>query len=130
VHIGAWQRSGLSQRRYCRTHRLTDTTFTRWLRAIADAEVAKIRAQNARILAETERDERRKHRKGRRFKLSEDKRNQAVQAFWAMHVETLNGEDLEAQPAPLARSDRQRRGCNRLARPASSQCSPENKQRC
>ena len=81
VHIEAWQRSGLSQRRYCRTRRLTDTTFTRWLRAIADAEMAKIRAQNARILAETKRGERRKHRKGRRFKLSEDKRNQAVQAF-------------------------------------------------
>ena len=55
---------GLSQRRYRRTHHLTDTTFTRWLRAIADAEVAKIRAQNARILAETERDERRRRRKG------------------------------------------------------------------
>ena len=90
AHIEAWQRSGLSQRRYCRTHRLTDTTFTRWLRAIADAEVAKICAQNARILAETAHDERRRRRKGRRFKLSEDKRNQAVQAFWAMHVETLN----------------------------------------
>ncbi len=90
VHIEAWQRSGLSQRRYCRTHRLTDTTFTRWLRAIADVEVAKIRAQNARILAETELDERRKHRKGRPLRLSEDKRSQAVQAFWAMHVETLN----------------------------------------
>ena len=90
VHIEAWQRSGLSQRRYCRTHRLTDTTFTRWLRAIADVEVAKIRAQNARILAETEHDDSRRRRKGRRFKLSEDKRNQAVQAFWAMHVETLN----------------------------------------
>jgi hypothetical protein len=89
VHIEAWQRSGLSQCRYCRTHRLTDTTFTRWLRAIADVEVAKIRAQNARILAETERDER-KHRKWRRFKLSEDKRNRAVQAFWAMHVGTLS----------------------------------------
>jgi transposase-like protein len=38
-------------------------------------------------IAETERDERRRRRKGRRFKLSEDKRNQA---FWAMHVETLN----------------------------------------
>jgi hypothetical protein len=87
VHIEAWQRSGLSQRRYCRTHRLTDTTFTRWLRAIADVEVAKIRAQNARILAETELDERRRHRKGRPLRLSEDKRSQA---FWAMHVETLN----------------------------------------
>jgi Transposase len=90
MHIEAWQRSGLSQRRYCRTQRLTDTTFTRWPRAIADGEVAKIRAQNARILAETEHEERRRRRKGRRFKLSEDKRNQAVQAFWAMHVETLN----------------------------------------
>ncbi len=90
VHIEVWPRSGLSQRRYCRMHCLTDTTFTRWLRAIADAEVAKIRAQNARITAETEHDERRRRRKGRRFKLSDDKRNQAVQAFWAMHVETLN----------------------------------------
>jgi hypothetical protein len=41
-------------------------------------------------LAETALDERRRRRKGRRFKLSEDKRNQAVQAFWAMLVETLN----------------------------------------
>jgi transposase-like protein len=90
VHIEAWQRSGLSQRRYCRIHRLTGTTFTRWLRAITDAEVAKIRAQTANILAETERDERRKQRNGRPLKLSRDKRSQAVQAFWAMHVETLN----------------------------------------
>jgi Transposase len=90
IHIEAWQRSGLSQRRYCRIHRLTDTTFTRWLRAITDAEATRIRAQNAKILAETERDERRRQRRGRPLKLSADKRNQAVQAFWAMHVETLN----------------------------------------
>ncbi len=90
IHIEAWQRSGLSQRRYCRIHRLTDTTFTRWLRAITDAEAAKIRAQNARILAETEHEERRTQRRGRPFKLTADKRNQAAQAFWAMHVETLN----------------------------------------
>ena len=86
----SWQRCGLSQRRYCRAHRLTDTTFTQWLRAIAVVEVARIRAQNARILAETEHDERRRHGKGRQFKLPEDKRNQTVQAFWVMHVETLN----------------------------------------
>ena len=72
---------GLSQRRYRRTHHLTDTTFTRWLRAIADVEVAKIRAQNARILAKTEHDERRRRRKGRRFKLSEDKRNRPSRRF-------------------------------------------------
>jgi len=69
---------------------LTGTTFTRWLRAITDAEAAKIRAQNAKILAETERDERRRQRRGRLLKLAADKRNQAVQAFWAMHVQTLN----------------------------------------
>lgn len=90
IHIEAWQRSGLSQRRYCKIHRLTDTTFTRWLRAITDAEAAKIRAQNAKILAETEHEERRRQRRGRPFKLTADKRNQAAQAFWAMHVETLN----------------------------------------
>src|SRR5712671_2674897 len=69
---------------------LTGTTFTRWLRAITDAEAAKIRAQNAKILVETERDERRRQRRGRLLKLAADKRNQAVQAFWAMHVQTLN----------------------------------------
>ena len=90
VHIEAWQRSGLSQRRYCRIHRLTGTTFTRWLRAITDAEAAKIRAQNANILAETEHEERRRQRRGRPVKLTANKRSQAVRAFWAMHVETLN----------------------------------------
>ena len=45
---------------------------------------------NAKILAETERDARRRQRRSRPFKLSADKRNQAVQAFWAMHVETLS----------------------------------------
>ncbi len=87
IHVEAWQRNGLSQRRYCRMHRLTGT---RWLRAITDAEAAKIRAQNARILAETEQEERRRQRRGRPFKLTANKRNQAAQALWAMHVETLN----------------------------------------
>jgi hypothetical protein len=66
------------------------TTFTRWLCAITGAEAAKIRAQNAKILAETERHERRRQGRGRPFKLTANKRNQAVQAFWAMHAETLN----------------------------------------
>jgi len=52
--------------------------------------VAEIRAQSARILTGIKRDEQRKRRKGLRFKLSDDKRNQAVRAFSAMHVETLN----------------------------------------
>jgi hypothetical protein len=92
IHIEAWQRSGLSQRRYCRMHRLTDTTFTRWLRAITDAEPAKIRAQYAKILAEH--GERRRQRRGRPFKLTANRRNQAAQAFWAMHVETLNWSEM------------------------------------
>jgi len=41
-------------------------------------------------LPKTEHDERRRQRRGRSFKLTANKRNQAVQAFWAMHVETLN----------------------------------------
>ena len=95
---------------------LTGTTFTRWLRAITDAEAAKIRAQNAKILAETERDERRRQRRSRLLKLAADKRNQAVQAFWAMHLQMLNWNGMTlthyaaaakiSQPAPLARSDR------------------------
>lgn len=112
IHIEAWQRSGLSQRRYCRMHRLTDTTFTRWLRAITDAEAAKIRAQNAKILAETEHDERRRQRRGRPFKLTANKRSQAVQAFWAMHVETLNWSGMTlthyAAAAKLSRSSLRR----------------------
>ena len=89
VHIEAWQRSGLSERRYCRIHRLIGTTFTRWLRTITGGR-AKIRAQNAKNLAETEHEERRRQRRGRPFKLTANKRSQAAQAFWAMHVETLN----------------------------------------
>jgi len=88
IHIEAWQRSGLSQHRYCKIHHLTGTTFTRWLRATTDAEAAKIRAQNAKILAETEHEERRRQRRGRPLKLTANKRNQAAQAFWAMHVNT------------------------------------------
>lgn len=84
VHIEAWQRSGLSQRRYCRDHHLASETFPRWLRAITDAETAKLRAQCAKILAEAERDERRRQRKGPLMR-SGDKRSRAVQAFWAMH---------------------------------------------
>jgi hypothetical protein len=45
---------------------------------------------NAKILAETEHEERRRQRRGRPFKLTANRRNQAAQAFWAMHVETLN----------------------------------------
>jgi len=72
------------------------------------------------LKSETEHDERRRQRRGRPFKLTANKRNQAVQAFWAMHVETLNWSGMtlthyaaaEVQPSPLARPDRRWRGRN------------------
>jgi hypothetical protein len=79
VHVDAWQRSGLSQRRYCRQHRLDTTTFARWLKVLADAESLRLQRH---FDAET----RRKWRPRRR---STDNRNRGVQAFWAMHVEAM-----------------------------------------
>jgi hypothetical protein len=80
--------SGLSQRRYCRMHRLTDTTFT--LGCARSPTRKRPKFVRKTLKSETEHDERRRQRRGRPFKLTADKRNQAVQAFWAMHVETLN----------------------------------------
>jgi Transposase len=84
IHIEAWQRSGLSQRRYCAQHRLTETTFVRWLRVLVDANALQ-------ITAELQRQERRERRRKRHFRLSSDKRSQAVQA-----VEALNWSGLSA----------------------------------
>jgi transposase-like protein len=82
IHIEAWQRSGLSQRRYCAQHRLTETTFTRWRKALGAAKAQQIKAE---ILLE----ERRERRRKRRIRLSTGMRSKAVQAFWAMHVEAM-----------------------------------------
>lgn len=79
VHVDAWRRSGLSQQRYCRENRLTKRTFGRWLKVLVDAESLRLQRHFAR--------EERRQRKPRR--LSTDKRNRAVQAFWAMHVEAM-----------------------------------------
>jgi transposase-like protein len=79
VHVDAWQRSGLSQRRYCRQHRLDTTTFARWLKVLVDAESLRLQRHFDA--------EKRHQRRPRR--LSTDKRNRAVQAFWAMHVEAM-----------------------------------------
>jgi hypothetical protein len=76
THLEAWRRSGVSRTEYCRLHRLTKSTFDRWLGALNSLESA--------------REEARKRRKRTREPLSTDKRNKAVQAFWAMHVEALN----------------------------------------
>lgn len=80
VHIEAWQRSGLSQGRYCKKHRLTRQVFARWLRAVDDAKTLQHKP----------------HRKRRRddSNLCKSRRSIAVQAFWAMHVEALNWSGL------------------------------------
>lgn len=87
VHVEAWQRSGLTQIKYCNIHGLERGTFSRWLNALTDAKMAKLRVE--RVAAE-----RNQSRKNKPLKLSSDKRNQAVQAYWAMHVEALNWSGL------------------------------------
>lgn len=73
VHMEAWRTSGLTVPKYCRQHRLTPDTFRKWRRELTDWEEQK----NQRRL-----------RSSRRFRpISADKRRQATQAFWAMHVE-------------------------------------------
>lgn len=87
VHVEAWQRSGLTQKKYCNVHGLERGTFARWMNVLTDAKMAKLRVERVRA-------ERNQSRKNRPLKLSSDKRNQAVQAFWAMHVEALNWSGL------------------------------------
>lgn len=87
VHVEAWQRSGLSQRKYCRVHKLTAKTFARWISVLTDAKSAKIRVE--RTAAE---QRAKRHRKG--GKLSTDRRNRVVQAYWAMHVEALESSGM------------------------------------
>ena len=47
VHVEAWQRSGLSRRKYCRVHKLTETTVVRWIDVLTDAKTAKSRVERA-----------------------------------------------------------------------------------
>lgn len=73
VHIEAWRKSGLTVAAYCRQHKLTPDNFRTWRREITDWEAQKtVQKQQWR----------------RRNKpISADRRRQATQAFWAMHVE-------------------------------------------
>jgi transposase-like protein len=83
THLDAWRRSGVTRTEYCRLHRLTKSTFDRWLSALNSLESA--------------REEARKRRKRTREPVSGDKRNKAVQTFWAMHVEALNWSGVSAK---------------------------------
>ena len=73
VHIEAWQKSGLTVTRYCAVHGLTTKSFNVWRREIAGWEAEKSALSQRR----------KKHHQP----ISKDRRRQATQAFWAMHVE-------------------------------------------
>ena len=95
IHIEAWRRSGLSQRAYCRRHRLTGKTFSRWLKVLVDDKVLRAKA-------EIEREKRLERRRRKGKPLSLGKRSRAVQAFWAMHVEALNWSGMSVTHYALA----------------------------
>ena len=90
IHMEAWQRSGLSQRRYCAQHRLTETTFLRWRKALMNENALQTKAE---LLREEQRERQRK----RHIRLSTDMRSKAVQAYWAMHVEAMTWAGMSAQ---------------------------------
>lgn len=73
VHIKAWRESGLSASAYCRQQGLTRSDFKAWQSEIEEWEAQK--------------SEERRRWKRRFTPASQDKRRQATQAFWAMHVE-------------------------------------------
>ncbi len=83
THLEAWRRSGVTRTEYCRLHRLNKSTFDRWL--------------NALNLLESAREEARQRRKRTREPVSGNKRNKAIKAFWAMHVEALNWSGVSAK---------------------------------
>ena len=107
AHIEAWQRSGLTRTEYCRKLHLTKSTLNRRLRHFAGEEAAR---KQLEYLAELRRQKRleareklQKKRIRRRYAVSTDVRNRAVQALWAMHVEAMNwsGMGVRDYAAPL-----------------------------
>lgn len=73
VHVEAQRKSGLTVTKYCNQHGLVRWTFNKWRRELTDWEEQKIQQKlKAR---------------NRYLPRSADKRRQATQAFWAMHVE-------------------------------------------
>jgi hypothetical protein len=104
IHIEAWQRSGVSCKAHCRQHRLDEGTFARWLKALAGEEAArKLTEYQAEVRREKRREQREKGLR-RRFSVSTDVRNRAMQAFWAMHVEAMNWSGMGAREYAAALS--------------------------
>jgi len=94
VHIEAWHRSGLTRTAYCRQHRVSKHTLDGWLKHLAGEDAARKHAEYRAELCRQQkleiREKRRKIRARRRFGVSTEERNRALQAFWAMHVEAMN----------------------------------------
>ena len=94
VHIEAWHRSGLTRTAYCRQHRVSKHTLDGWLKHLAGEDAARKHAEYQAELRRQQKleiqEKRRKIRARRRFGVSTEERNHALQAFWAMHVEAMN----------------------------------------
>ena len=73
VHFEAHRKSGLTAAEYCKEHGLSAKTFAAWRHVLTDWEERKRKQNLARKL----------HYRP----ISQDRRRQATQAFWAMHVE-------------------------------------------
>ena len=73
IHVEAHRKSGLTVTKYCHTHGLVRWTFNKWRRELTDWEAQKSAAAG--------------RRRSQWMPISKDKRRQATQAFWAMHVE-------------------------------------------
>lgn len=83
LHVTAWRASGVAETRYCLDHGLRRKSFMRWLKVLNDLESGKAR--------------RLQRRKRSRMPVATSRRNQAVQAFWAMHVEALQWSNLSVR---------------------------------
>lgn len=80
AHVAAWRESRFSIARYCRQQRIPRAVLVRWVIAVEAAESPV----NAEELSP------RARRRERGIRLPTTMKNQATQAFWAMHVEALN----------------------------------------
>jgi hypothetical protein len=94
-HVEACRRSGLVIRKSCRQQRLTDDTFSRWLKRLLSATnlLLKLEKYQTGLRREQRREERKmgyESAVGNASASAPDVRNRGMQAFWEMHVETMN----------------------------------------
>ena len=95
---------------YCRQHRLTKGTLDLWLKHLVGDDAARKQLEYQAELRRPQRLEAREKlqtkRVRRRYAVSTDMRNRAVQAFWAMYVEamTWSGTSVRDDAAALVRS--------------------------